>query len=206
MADVLSRELITRRAALDAGETPYPSTPELAACRALIATDPSPQDILKDLDEGRRCLLDEASSEDLVLEFTPDAAGPESTGGGHVKAKDKGGSGAARHASRIVGPGHKGLYVLLYVGCKSGGDAGEAKGPGLAIDGSSGDGSRTGRHLTSFKLRVVFWNQATGGVPDYLSAGSEPLPKLFFAMFLMFLGALAVWVQCLRRHPAQVKV
>lgn len=173
------------------------------------------QDILGDFDGDNRCLLDEPRPEDLVLELTANA---------------KGGDGerdATRHAVRTVGPGQEGLYVLLYCGCTGKDDSAKVESQREGRDAAvpevetvvpeavsrntgffsrtSGGGARQARHHSSFKLRVEFWNERDEGTRDYLSAGSEVLPKLFFGMFFFFLAALVAWIQCIRKHPAQVR-
>lgn len=93
------------------------------------------------------------------------------------------------YATKAVAPGKKGLYVLRYCGCPSAEEAADRGGA---------------EHTVEFKLRVEFWNEGLEGARDYLSAGSETLPKMFLALFALFFGALVVWAQCMRRHPAQV--
>ncbi|CAM9847126.1 unnamed protein product [Hapterophycus canaliculatus] len=145
--------------------------------------------------EQPACLLDKAGPGDLVLELSDEATW-----------------GQTNQASRTVGPGEKGLYVLLYCGCP--GESGEGReGQGTGEGGGRGAGEMGGggqieqeEHKVAFKLRVAFWNEGVGGAPDYLSAGSESLPKLFLGTFVLFFGALVVWARCIRRYPAQVCV
>lgn len=126
------------------------------------------------------CLLDKAGPEDLVLDLSNTATWERGS-----------------QTSRVVGPGEKGLYVLLYCMCP-------AEGQGVAA--GAGGGHEEGGHRVAFKLRVEFWNEGAEGAPDYLSAGSESLPELFLGTFALFFGALVVWAQCIRRHPAQASV
>lgn len=125
------------------------------------------------------CLLDKAGPEDLVLDLSDTATWEH-----------------GKKASSVVGPGEKGLYVLLYCGCP-------LDGHGEAAGGGDGGGQGGGEHTVSFKLRVAFWNEGVEGDRDYLSAGSESLPKLFLGTFALFFGALVVWAHCIRRNPAQ---
>lgn len=139
--------------------------------------------------EQPACLLDKAGPGDLVLELS-----------------DKSTWGQTNQASRTVGPGEKGLYVLLYCGCPgetSEGGAGQEAEGGWGF-GDGGHQEQDEEHKVAFKLRVAFWNEGVGGAPDYLSAGSESLPRLFLGTFLLFFGALVVWARCIRRYPAQV--
>ncbi|CBN77308.1 Related to G-protein coupled receptors [Ectocarpus siliculosus] len=121
------------------------------------------------------CLLDKAGPGDLVLELSDKTAWEHGS-----------------QASRTVGPGEKGLYVLLYCGCPV-----ESEGGGVVVMAEE-------EHKVSFKLRVAFWNEGIGGDRDYLSAGSESLPELFLGTFVLFSAALVVWARCIRRHPSQV--
>ncbi|CAN0075439.1 unnamed protein product, partial [Ectocarpus fasciculatus] len=121
------------------------------------------------------CLLDKAGPGDLVLELSDRAAWEHGS-----------------QASRTVGPGEKGLYVLLYCGCP----VVESEG-GVAVVAQE-------EHKVTFKLKVAFWNEGVGGDRDYLSAGSESLPELFLGTFALFSAALVVWARCIRRHPSQV--
>lgn len=121
------------------------------------------------------CLLDKAGPGDLVLELSDKAAWEHGS-----------------QASRTVGPGEKGLYVLLYCGCP--------------VESDGGVVMAEEEHKVSFKLRVAFWNEGIGGDRDYLSAGSESLPELFLGTFVLFSAALVVWARCIRRHPSQVCV
>eukprot|EP00903_Cladosiphon_okamuranus_P015463 g14278.t2 len=126
------------------------------------------------------CLLDKAGPEDLVLELSDRATWEH-----------------GKEASRVVGPGEKGLYVLLYCGCP-------VDGRGEAAESGGGGGQREGEHTVAFKLRVAFWNEGIDGDRDYLSAGKESLPNLFLGTFVLFFGALVAWARCIRRNPAQV--
>ncbi|CAM9990050.1 unnamed protein product, partial [Ectocarpus sp. 8 AP-2014] len=119
------------------------------------------------------CLLDKAGPGDLVLELSDKTAWEHGS-----------------QASRTVGPGEKGLYVLLYCGCP--------------VESEGGVVMAEEEHKVSFKLRVAFWNEGLGGDRDYLSAGSESLPELFLGTFVLFSAALVVWARCIRRHPSQV--
>lgn len=136
--------------------------------------------------ESSACLLDKAGPGDLVLDLSDEATWERGS-----------------QASRTVGPGEKGLYVLLYCGCPVAGEGGIAAlgGGGEREAGSVGGGE--GEHKVAFKMRVTFWNEGVGGARDYLSAGNRSLPKLFLGTFLLFFGALVVWAQCIRRHSAQ---
>lgn len=163
----------------------------------------------------RHCPLDDAGPDALVLElpttsddtdenkkFTAIATTTTATTTTTTSTHNlNGGVTVTRHhhASRVVAPGQEGLYVLLYCGCPAAPTADE----GVEVD-IEGGGSGEGRHISSFRLRVAFWNEGIGDARNYLSAGSEPLPTLFFGMFLLFLVALGVWIQCIRRHPKQV--
>ncbi|CAN0148297.1 unnamed protein product [Pylaiella littoralis] len=139
--------------------------------------------------ESSVCLLDKAGPGDLVLDLSDKATWEQ-----------------VSEASRTVGPGEKGLYVLLYCGCPAGGGGGNAALGGGGGGAGNGVDEGYGEHKVAFKLRVTFWNEGVGGAPDYLSAGSETLPKLFLGTFFLFFGALVVWAQCIRRHPAQASV
>lgn len=176
---------------------------------------------MEDLGRKNGCLLDEPGPDALVLEIS----NPRTTITGTEQGQQEhASSGRTYQASRRVSAGQKGLFVLYYCACPGEADAAASEvevgvaGRGAAAegDGGGGGGGRRshvtagigegkGRHLSSFRLRVVFWNEGAGGAPDYLSAGSEVLPTLFFSMFLLFLVALVVWVQCIRRNPAQVR-
>eukprot|EP00752_Nemacystus_decipiens_P004362 g3986.t1 len=129
------------------------------------------------------CLLDKTGKEDLVLDLSDTATWEHGS-----------------QASRFVGPGEKGLYVLLYCGCPVEVGPGEAGAGGGAGGGGQGDSE----HKVAFKLRVEFWNEGVEGEHDYLSAGRETLPKLFLGTFVLFFGALVVWARCIRRNPGQV--
>lgn len=160
------------------------------------------------------CPLDEAGPDALVLEITTT---DNRTARARTRARATTTMGPRRvlsashsivtarqhHASRLIGPGQEGLYVLLYCGCpatidgRAGGETPDAK--------SGGGGGGEGRHLSSFRLKVAFWNEGVGGEPDYLSAGNEILPTMYFGMFALFLGSLGMWVQCIRKHPQEVR-
>lgn len=172
------------------------------------------QDIKEDLERGQRCLLDEAGPGDLVLELTPEV-GAEA----HAAVEGERTGGGTHHADRRVGRGDEGLYVLMYCTCPGSSAVGtdrkgtEDTGPRIGVMEAGAVAAATStervpasRHLmSSFKLKVAFWNEGVGGTPDYLPAGSGPLPKLFFGMFCLFLGALMMWVHCMRKHPAQAR-
>lgn len=151
-----------------------------------------PQDALEssaDNGDGSRdgCLLHKAGQNDLVLELS------ERSTWGH-----------RAHASRTIGAGQQGLYVLYFCLCPVAGDRKQET--ELAMTKEGGGSRRVGgEHSVSFKLRVEFWNQGEEGARDYLSAGMWALPKLFLGMFGLFFAALLVWVQSLRRHTMHVR-
>lgn len=132
-------------------------------------------------DSSPACLLDKVGPEDLVLDLSDTAKWEHWS-----------------NASRIVGPGQKGLYVLLYCGCPMEGQ-GEAAAAGARVGGLPAEAE----HRVAFKLRVAFWNEGAEGEKDYLSAGRESLPKLFLGTFALFFGALVVWAHCIRRNARQ---
>ncbi|CAM9959519.1 unnamed protein product, partial [Choristocarpus tenellus] len=112
---------------------------------------------------------------------------------------------------RKVGPGQKGLYVLLFCQCPPLDREGmESKKGHKGIVG--GVGSSAGPvppplsppASVSFHLRVVFFNEGLGGAPDFLSTGNGELPTLFFCFFVLFLATLLAWVHCLRKNRSQV--
>lgn len=136
------------------------------------------------------CLLHKAGPDDLMLELSE-----RSTWGNRVGA------------SRTIGAGQQGLYVIYFCLCPVAGDGDIQRETELVTTKERG-GSRGGggEHRVSFKLKVELWNQGEGGGRDYLSAGMWALPKLFLGMFGLFFAALLVWVQCLRRYTMHVRL
>ena len=131
------------------------------------------------------CLLDKAGPTGLVLDISDRSRWERGT-----------------KASRTVGPGQQGLYVLYFCGCPGNVGGGRNLEEAFVSKGEGAGGE--GEHSVTFKLRVAFWNNGSGGERDYLSAGMEVLPKLFLGMFGLFFAALLLWVQCLRRHTVHV--
>ncbi|CAM9624390.1 unnamed protein product [Ascophyllum nodosum] len=159
------------------------------------STESSAQEELEDALEGGSengdsiedgCLLDKAGPTDLVLDISDRSRWGE----------------RGTQASRTVGPGEQGLYVLYFCGCPGNVGGGRNLEEAFVSKGEGAGGE--GEHSVTFKLRVAFWNNGSGGERDYLSAGMEVLPKLFLGMFGLFFAALLLWVQCLRRHTVHV--
>lgn len=75
-------------------------------------------------------------------------------------------------SGHIVSPNAPGLYSLLFARCRP-----------------------SGTQFVNFKLEVSFINPG----PNYLSAGDEPLPLLYFVFFLLFTITMGVWCWVLSR-------
>ena len=73
--------------------------------------------------------------------------------------------------------GSEGLYSLIFARCEPKGD-----------------------YLVNFKLHAEFANPG----PNYLSAGDAPLPKIYFAFFVLFTLALGLWIYILVKDNATV--
>uniref|UniRef100_A0A6U4W9P7 GOST seven transmembrane domain-containing protein n=1 Tax=Neobodo designis TaxID=312471 RepID=A0A6U4W9P7_NEODS len=77
-----------------------------------------------------------------------------------------------------------GLYALFFFNCKGYNEKGTLK--PLPV---------------SFSAEATEYNVGTGGVPNYLSLGHQPLPMLYGFFTLVFAGLAFVWAREMRRNP-----